>query len=172
MRSLEKSLDRSEENKKVRKIATAYEVSGQYFGADNHLKYLIYSDSISEFSLQAGTQINAPEVRVLNAEQQLQWQGQAKTALLSADKKTLKLEGDVMIIASPNSDDAIHISSERMVYHDDKSEVIGDLPVRITSKAIQQTAHRFRLDTQKETVRFNGEVKASYAPLKASVDPR
>lgn len=164
MRNLEKSLEQAAQNTQVRKIATAYEVSGRYFGADNRLKYAIYSDSISEFSQQAGTQINAPIVRVLDAEQRLRWRGRAETARLSADKNVLALDGDVVIISSPDSEDTIQINSERMVYRDDNGEVVGEAPVHISGNGMQQTAQHFRLNTRQKTVAFDGAVKASYAP--------
>ncbi len=77
----------------MREIATAYEINGRFFGADNQLKYQMHSPSVSEFSNGGGMRIKAPSVSVFDADKQLSWQGRANVATLTADKNTLTLAG-------------------------------------------------------------------------------
>lgn len=165
LRDLEKTLEPAIEDENIRQLAVAYEVKGRYYGSDNQLRYNIASDSVVEFSNSAGTKINSPNVQVFDAKKQLSWQGRANVAFLSADKETLKLDGEVKIIKSPNSERELRASSEKMIYHADKREVNSQRPVLVETDLIQQTASNFRLAIDEQKVYFDGAIKGSYAPV-------
>lgn len=164
LHDLEESLAPNEADKQTHEIAVAYQVLGRYFAADNQLKYRIRSESVHEFSHAAGTSIHLPVVQVFE-QQRLGWQGRADTALLSADKKNLSLNGDVRISESSTRTDPLHVSSDSMVYDDDKRYIFGHAPVKIANKTMQQTADGFTLDINRQTVHFKTKVHAIYTPI-------
>lgn len=164
MRDLEKDLSTDTSATPTREIAIAYDVNGRYYNAENFLQYKLTSDTVSEFSNQAGTRFNNPDVQVLTADQRLAWQGQAANAHLSSDKNQLTLAGGVTLIESPTTPKPMYARSETMVYNAQTRRVSSDTTVTVTGDNMQQTAAGFWFDVPTRTVTFQGNVRANYQP--------
>lgn len=63
MRDLEKDLSTDTSATPTREIAIAYDVNGRYYSAENFLQYKLTSNTVSEFSNQAGTRFQTPMSR-------------------------------------------------------------------------------------------------------------
>ncbi len=164
LKDLQKTLAPADTQTPTRAIAVAYAVNGRYYHADNYLQYAMDSETVTEFSNQAGTRLQNPAMRVFNQQQQLIWQGEAATAELSADKNHLTLDGGVTLVESPESERPIYARSQAMVYNAQTRRVSSDSLVTLNSGSLQQTAGAFWLDLATRTVHFYRGVNANYDP--------
>lgn len=164
LRDLEKTLAPTTDDTPTREIAVAHTVNGRYYNAQHQLQYALTSDTVSEFSHQAGTRLTNPDVKALNADQQLAWQGNAAQAHLSSDKNHLTLSGGVTLIESPKTARPITARSDTMVYNAQTQQVSSDTTVTISNHNMQQTAAGFAFDIPARTVNFHGDVRGNFRP--------
>ncbi len=169
VRDLEKTLNPPPTDQTTREIATAYQVSGRYYAADNYLQYTLDSQIVREFSNAYGTQFSAVSMQAYDQYSLLLWRGHADNAFLTGDKNQLTLNNNVVLVKSPQSNDPMTITGEKIGY-DAKQGLIGsDLPVTISNHTAKQNVGAFLLDIKTKTIGFNGGVSAHYQPLNEKI---
>ncbi len=165
VRDLEQTLNPSPTDQTTREIAAAYQVSGRYYAADNYLQYTLDSQIVREFSNAYGTQFSAVNMQAYDQHSSLLWRGHADSAFLTGDNNQLTLTDNVVLVKSPQSNDPMTITGEKIGYDAKQGFIGSDLPVTISNHTAKQSVGAFLLDIKTKTVGFSGGVNARYQPL-------
>lgn len=161
VRNLEKDLKIVAEQKPTREIATGYQVSAHYFDANKQLKYLITSDSVTEYSNRAGARFQQPKVDVFN-NSVLQWTATAKKGFLSSDKNKLTISDDVLFVDDPKGEKPLSIYGSVMYYHAPTNTISSNQSSVISDGVIRQVSEQFSLNTVSKVIDFSESIKSHY----------
>lgn len=161
VRNLEKDLQVVVEEKPTREVAIGYQVTTRYFDADKQLKYLITSDSVTEYSNSAGTRFQQLNVDVFE-HSVLQWTATAQKGFLSSDKNELTISDNVVFVDTPKGKKPLSITGSVMYYHAPTNTISSNQSSVINDGVIRQVSEQFSLNTVSKVIDFSESIRGHY----------